>query len=119
MRCSKLFMVASLARRRARAASLRADVRLLDDPPPLIHLGAQKGVKLIRRRADHNDGVPFELVSDRRLCKGCDRIVVNLSNDVLRRLGRNEKCRPSRHLHSGTPATPASAMVGRSGATDN
>src|SRR6516162_1653647 len=78
-------------RGQARAASLRADVRLLDDSPPLIHLGAQKGVKLIRRRADHNDGVPFELVSDRRLCKGCDRIVVNLSNDVPRRLGRNEK----------------------------
>src|SRR5262245_43428474 len=72
-------------RRRARAASLRADVRLLDDSPPLIHLGAQKGAKLLRRRADHNDGVPFELVSDRRLCKGCDRIVVNLSNDVPRR----------------------------------
>src|SRR5262249_47504078 len=58
-------------RRQVRAASLRADVRLLDDSPPLIHLGAQKGVKLIRRRADHHDGVPFELVSDRRLCEGC------------------------------------------------
>jgi hypothetical protein len=76
------------------AALLCSDVRLLDDMSPFVQLGAQKGGEFIGRRADHHDAALFELSSDRRLCEGCDRIVVNFPDDVPRRLGGNKKCRP-------------------------
>src|SRR5262245_28548409 len=98
------------------AALLRFDARLLDDLSPFIHLGAEKSGKFIRRGADHLDTARFELAPDRRLREGCNRIGVNFSDDVPRRLGGHKKCRPGRDLH---PATPASVMVGRSGATES
>src|SRR5262249_23748937 len=97
-------------------ALLRSDVRLLDDMSPFIQLGAQKGGEFIGPGADHHDAALFELSSDCRLCEGRDRIVVNFPDDVPRRLAGTNN---ADHEDTSTPATPASAMVGRSGATDS
>ena len=82
------------ARARLPAASLGSDVCLFDDVSPFVHLGAEKGGKLIGRRADHHDADLLKVSSDRRLGQHCDRIVVNFPDDVLGRLGRNEERGP-------------------------
>jgi hypothetical protein len=45
-------------------ASRGSDVRLFDNLSPSIHLGPQKGGKLIRRGADDYDTALFQLFSD-------------------------------------------------------
>src|SRR3989442_15982693 len=91
------------------AALLRFDARLLDDLSPFIHLGAEKGGKLIRRGADHHDTAGFDLSPDRWLREHCNRIGVNFPHDGPLGLGRNEKCPPYRNLY----ALNASLLYGR------
>src|SRR5215468_10599146 len=79
------------SRRRRSGTSLTLDPRGLDDRPPQVHLGPHPGRELLRRRGDDLDAHLLEPRLDGWLGQDRDRVVVKLSHDFGRRLGRQEE----------------------------
>src|SRR5580693_2939300 len=78
----------------SQVASLRLDVRGLDDRAPLVQFAAHERGQFGRRRGVDDGAAIFKFRSDCRFGQHSDGIVVNFLNDVGWSLCRHQESRP-------------------------